>query len=71
MAAVIDFKWSAARKYFLRHAFAYFIFAFNIALITDVIKGVNEKMFEKSETFYYPYAFVNLLFYWLILFIEY
>ncbi len=44
--AVIDFKWNAAKQYFLRNIFVYFIFALTYALIIDSIRGVDLNVSE-------------------------
>ncbi|CAI2165825.1 1963_t:CDS:2, partial [Funneliformis geosporum] len=65
IAAVIDFKWNAARKYFLRHVFVYFAFALTYALITSAIKGSN-RVIAKVEAYLNVYSFLAyMFFYWL------
>ncbi|RGB22453.1 hypothetical protein C1646_822539 [Rhizophagus diaphanus] len=41
MAAVIDFKWNAARNHFLRHALIYVVFALLFAFLNGAIKGIS------------------------------
>ncbi|CAG8710957.1 22959_t:CDS:2, partial [Rhizophagus irregularis] len=60
MAAVIDFKWKAARNYFLRHALIYVVFAFLFAIITNAIKGISERISSASWLALVLY----FLFYW-------
>ncbi|CAB4409308.1 unnamed protein product [Rhizophagus irregularis] len=60
MAAVIDFKWKAARNHFLRHALIYVIFAFLFALISGAIKGLDEQITSVSWI-----LVLFALFYWL------
>ncbi|RIA85669.1 hypothetical protein C1645_830442 [Glomus cerebriforme] len=59
MAAVIDFKWNAARNHFLRHALIYLMYALIYAILTDSIKGATEVL----STLYGIILLV--LFYWL------
>ncbi|CAG8626949.1 10292_t:CDS:2 [Funneliformis mosseae] len=65
IAAVIDFKWNAARKYFLRHVVVYFVFALTYALLTSAIKGSN-RVIAKVEAYLDVYLIIaNVFFYWL------
>ncbi|GBC38196.1 uncharacterized protein OCT59_005945 [Rhizophagus irregularis] len=58
MAAVIDFKWNAARNHFLRHALIYVVFALLFAILNGAIKGIN---FESNL----GVNIMLVLFYWL------
>ncbi|GBC40667.1 uncharacterized protein OCT59_029180 [Rhizophagus irregularis] len=60
IAAVIDFKWKAARNHFLRHALIYVVFAFLFAIINGAIEVIGEKIASG-----YINIVMLILFYWL------
>ncbi|GBB91622.1 hypothetical protein RclHR1_00190035 [Rhizophagus clarus] len=60
MAAVIDFKWNAARNHFLRHALIYVAFALLFAIINGAIKGASDKI-----TSDWGALIIFVAFYWL------
>jgi hypothetical protein len=60
MAAVIDFKWKAARNHFLRHGLIYVVYALLFALINGAIKGADDKITSDLWAF-----ILIVLFYWL------
>jgi hypothetical protein len=64
MAAVIDFKWKAARNHFLRHSLIYIVFALTFAFVTDSIKG-SVKFSEEHENSIFLSWFPYVLFYWI------
>jgi hypothetical protein len=51
IAAVIDFKWNAAKNYFLRHALTYVIFAFIFAILTNAIKDSENRLDKPQNSF--------------------
>jgi hypothetical protein len=60
MAAVIDFKWKAARNHFLRRSFIYVIFGLTFALIIGVNKSASKAVNSASLG-----LFIYVLMYWL------
>jgi hypothetical protein len=59
MAAVIDFKWNAARNHFLRHGLIYVVFSILYAYIVGAIKGTDDGIDAKLA------IVIVILFYWL------
>ncbi|GES77852.1 hypothetical protein GLOIN_2v1870320 [Rhizophagus clarus] len=41
IAAVIDYKWSSAKGFFLRHALMYLVFALMFSFVANTIKDIN------------------------------
>jgi len=65
IAAIIDFKWNAAKNYFLRHALTYVIFAFTFFILTSVIKGAENSLLKLRNSFADVKILLKILLYWL------
>ncbi|CAI2173467.1 14311_t:CDS:2 [Funneliformis geosporum] len=59
IAAVIDFKWNAARTYFVRQALTYLVFGITYTVLTNSIDGIGKPEGSKSV------LVLVVIFYWL------